>query len=150
VKATESDVSPLWKLIPLFPDIKRKARVQIEEVAGLTGLLPIAVRLPQPLSAAAVFYNEGSPTKEILAIKPFRQMCVDPDDPDDPDDPYDSCIIGAPPGLGQWTTEPDPADLTGTWASVVVKPKTAGVWRRNATRRATLSQYLPVAGRNVH
>jgi Putative Flp pilus-assembly TadE/G-like len=118
VKATERDVSPLWKLIPLFPDIKRKARVQIEEIAGLTGLLPIAVRLPQPLSAAAVFYDEASPTKEILAIKPFRRVCTD-------DVP--TCIIDAPPGLGQWTTEPDPADPTGAWASVNVAPKTGVV-----------------------
>jgi Putative Flp pilus-assembly TadE/G-like len=118
VKATERDVSPLWRLIPLFPDIKRKARVRIEEIAGLTGLLPIAVRLPQPLSAAAVFYDEASPTKRILAIKPFRHVCTD-------DVP--TCIIDAPPGLGQWTTEPDPADPTGTWAGFAVAPKTGVV-----------------------
>jgi Putative Flp pilus-assembly TadE/G-like len=120
VKATERDVSPLWKLIPLFPDIKKKARVQIEEVDGLTGLLPIAVRLPQPLSAAAVFYDEASPTKSILAIKPFRQVCLDPDNTTD-------CIVGVPPGLGHWTTMPDPADATGTWASFNVKAKTGVV-----------------------
>jgi hypothetical protein len=120
VKATERDVSPLWKLIPLLPDIKRKARVQIEEVAGLTGLLPIAVRLPQPLSAAAVFYDEASPTKAILAIKPFRQVCLDPDDVSD-------CIVGVPPGLGHWTTAPDPADATGTWASFNIAAKTGVV-----------------------
>lgn len=120
VKATEQDVSPLFRLIPLFPDIKRKARVQIEEIEGLTGLLPIAVRLPQPLSAAAVFYDEASTAKEILAIKPFRQVCLDPDDTLD-------CVVGVPPGLGHWTTMPDPGDATGTWASVIVKPKTGVV-----------------------
>jgi putative Flp pilus-assembly TadE/G-like protein len=125
VKATERDVSPLWKLIPLFPDIKKKARVQIEEISGLTGLLPIAVRLPQPLSAAAVFYNEGSAGKEILAIAPFRQMCIDAE----PD-----CTFGgrggAPPGLGQWTTDPKvlpPPAPPPTWPSVAVKPKTGVV-----------------------
>ena len=118
VKATEQDTSPLWTLIPLFPDIKRKARVQIEEVAGLTGLLPIAVRLPQPLSAAAVFYDEASPTKEILDVEPFRQVCID-------GEPL--CISGAPPGLGQWTTEPDAADPGGSWASVAVAPQTGVV-----------------------
>ena len=120
VKATEQDVSPLFRLIPLFPDIKRKARVQIEEIEGLTGLLPIAVRLPQPLSAAAIFYDEASPTKGILAIKPLRQVCLDPDDTTD-------CILGVPPGLGHWTTTPDPADAAATWASVDVKPKTGVV-----------------------
>jgi hypothetical protein len=120
VKATESDVSPLWTLIPLFPDIKRKARVQIEEVAGITGLLPIAVRLPQPLAAAAVFYDEGLPAKPILAIKPFRQVCLEPANPTD-------CIVGIPPGLGHWTTAPDPADLAGTWAAFNVRAKTGVV-----------------------
>jgi hypothetical protein len=120
VKATEQDVSPLWKLIPLFPDIKRKARVQIEEVDGLTGLLPIAVRLPQPLSAAAIFYDEASPTKSILAIKQLRHVCLDPDNTTD-------CIFGVPPGLGHWTTAPDPADATATWASFNVKAKTGVV-----------------------
>jgi hypothetical protein len=120
VKATERDVSPLWSLIPLFPDIKRKARVQIEEVSGLTGLLPIAVRLPQPLAAAAIFYDEGLPAKPILAIKPFRQVCLDPANTTD-------CVVGVPPGLGHWTTAPDPADVTGTWASFNVRPKTGVV-----------------------
>ena len=119
VKATEQDASPLWKLMPLFPDIKRKARVQIEEVDGLTGLLPIAVRLPQPLSAAAVFYDEASPTKAILAIKPFRQVCIDRR--------RRTASSARLPGLGQWTTEPDPADATGTWASFNVAAKTGVV-----------------------
>ena len=120
VKAAEQDVSPLWKLIPLFPDVKRKARVQIEEIDGLTGLLPIAVRLPQPLSAAAIFYDEASPTKSILAIKPLRQVCLNPDNTTD-------CIVGVPPGLGHWTTAPDPADATATWASFNVAAKTGVV-----------------------
>ena len=122
VKATHQDPPLLFRLIPLFPDIKRKARVQIEEISGLTGLLPIAVRLPQPLSAAAIFYDEGDTAtpKQILAIKPFRQVCLDPDDLSD-------CIVGAPPGLGHWTTMPDPADVAGTWASFNVRAKTGVV-----------------------
>jgi hypothetical protein len=100
--------------------------VQIEEASGLTGLLPIAVRLPQPLSAAAVFYDEAGPTKEILDVKAFRQICLDPDDPDDPDDPVDPCIVNAPPGLGQWTTEPE-AGSGGSWARFVARPQTSVV-----------------------
>jgi Putative Flp pilus-assembly TadE/G-like len=118
VKATEHDAPLLWRLIPLFPDIKRKARVEIQDIAGLTGLLPIAVRLPQPLSAAAVFYNEASPTKAILAVKPFRHVCIDADP---------ACIAGAPAGLGQWTTEPAASDVSGTWASVNVAGATGVV-----------------------
>lgn len=119
VKATEADSPLLWRWIPLFPDIKRKARVEIQEVDGLTGLLPIAVRLPQPLSAAAVFYDEASPTKEILGVKPFRQVCIDGEAPTD-------CILDAPPGLGQWTTEPK-VGSGGTWAKLAVRPQTGVV-----------------------
>ena len=118
VKVTEDNSFPLFSLLPFFPDIKRKARVQIEEIHGLTGLLPIAVRLPQPLSAAAIFYDESSPTKAILAVKPFRQVCIE-------SEPF--CIIDAPPGLGQWTTEPSGADPGASWASFEVKPQTGVV-----------------------
>jgi hypothetical protein len=118
VKATEENTSPLLGLLPFFPDIKRKARVEIQEIEGLTGLLPIAVRLPQPLSAAAVFYNEASPTKAILDVKPFRQLCSNAE-------PF--CIPDAPPGLGQWTTEPAGDDPGGSWAQFDVAGQTGVV-----------------------
>ena len=35
VKATESNSFPLFSLLPLFPDIKRKARVEIREIESL-------------------------------------------------------------------------------------------------------------------
>ena len=96
-------------------NVKRKARVQIEEIEGLTGLLPIAVRLPQPLSAAAIFYDEESGL--IIDVEPFRQVCID-------SDPV--CLAGAPSGLGQWTTLPT-GDGEGSWASVTVAPQTGVV-----------------------
>ena len=120
VKATHQDPPLLLRVIPLFPDIKRKARVQIEEVSGLTGLLPIAVRLPQPLCAAAIFYDEGSPTKQILAIKPFRQVCLDPDDLSD-------CVVGVPPVSGTGPPCRIRRISTGTWASFNVTAKTGVV-----------------------
>ena len=59
MKVTEDNSFPLASLIPLFPDIKRKARVRIEEGKSHSeGLLPIAVRVPKPLSAAAIYVNE--------------------------------------------------------------------------------------------
>lgn len=108
VKATEADAPLIWRWLPLFPDVKRKARVEIQEAEGLTGLLPIAVRLPQPLSAAAVFYDESSPTKAILDVRYFRQVCT----PGVPE-----CIFGMPPGLGHWTTRPAFGDAESSWAS---------------------------------
>jgi hypothetical protein len=59
VKATEDDSPLLWGWLPFLPDIKRKARVQIEEAQGMSDLLPIAVRVPRPVSSAAVFYDES-------------------------------------------------------------------------------------------
>ena len=46
VKVTEDNSFPFASLIPLFPDIKRKARIEIQEAEGISGLLPIAVRAP--------------------------------------------------------------------------------------------------------
>ena len=116
VKATEHDTPSILGLIPLFPDIKRKARVEIQEIAGLTGLLPIAVRLPQPLSGAAVFYNESNGS--ILDVKYFRYVC----------NPFvPSCLSGVPAGLGQWTTEPEASDPSPSWATFNVAANTGVV-----------------------
>ena len=95
VKATEANSFPLFGILPLFPDLKRKARIQIEESAGEYGILPIAVRIPRPLSAAAVFYNEQN--DQIIDVQELREVCV-------PGVTY--CVPFAPAGLGQWTTDP--------------------------------------------
>ena len=118
VKATEQDPPLLWRYLPFFPDIKRKARVQIEEISGLTGLLPIAVRLPQPLSAAAVFYDEESTAKPILGVAPLQHVCIDAE-------PF--CFMDAPPGLGQWTTGTTPSNPSGSWVDFHVRPQTGVV-----------------------
>jgi hypothetical protein len=103
VKATESNSFPLFSLLPLFPDIKRRARVEIREIESLSGLLPISVRVPEPVSAAAVFYDEG--TGNILpgGVSYFCEK-----------DP----LASLPPnsGLGGWTTF-DPANPSGLCSS---------------------------------
>lgn len=111
VKVTESNSFPLFSLIPFFPDIKRKARVEIREVESLRGLLPFAVRVPKPVSAAAMFYNEA--TGGILAVNYF---CEKPG------------IMGMPAGLGGWTTlDPtNPSGLCSSWANLNVS-ETTGV-----------------------
>ena len=116
VRATENDSPLLWGWLPFWPDIKKKARVEIQEVDGLTGLLPIAVRIPQPLSAAAVFYDEADGS--ILDVELFRQVCSQS---------VTDCLFGVPPGLGQWTTEPDPANPGGSWANFNVAVTTGVV-----------------------
>lgn len=114
VKATEGNSFPLASVLPLFPDIKRKARLQIEEAAGVTGLLPIAVRIPRPLSAVAVFYNEQD--GNIISSQYMREVCI-------PTVTY--CVPFAPAGLGQWTT--DPASATAPVPGVSVATTTGVV-----------------------
>lgn len=94
VKLTEDNSFPLASVFPFFPDIKRKARVEIDKAAGLSGILPISVRVPKPRSAAAVFYNQV--TGDILPGG-VRYFCEIPG------------IGGLPAGLG-------PAGL-GTWST---------------------------------
>ena len=118
VKATEANSFPLASVLPLFPDLKRKARLQIEEADGVTGLLPIAVRIPRPLSAVAVFYNEQ--TGIIISKQQMREVCI-------PGVPY--CVPFAPAGLGQWTTDP----TSGSIPSVPVAT-TTGVVIANSFR----------------
>jgi hypothetical protein len=108
-------VFPLFSLIPLFPDVKRKARVQIEQIEGLNGLLPIAVRVPKPASAAAVFYNEA--TGAILDVQHF---CEDL-----------NASVPAPAGLSGWSTfdpsDPNPECASTQWASVTLQDVTGVV-----------------------
>lgn len=129
VKGTEQDSPLLWGWLPFSPDIKKKARIRIEEGEASSGLLPIAVRVPKPVSAAAIFFDERPATfGNILAA---RYMC----------EPAGT-IPGIPTGLGGWTT----LDLTNTqgaggtsicpsWTNVNVPP-TAGVAIALSYRRA--------------
>lgn len=130
VKATEENNSPLFGLIPFFPDIKRKARVEIREVEGLSGLLPISVRVPKPVSAAAVYYDEV--TKDILKVTYF---CEKP-----------TGFGGLPAGLGGWTTY-DPTHPSGqcpTQASFPVAPATGVVIATSFRPACNLSASPPI------
>ena len=127
VKSTEGNSPPLFGFLSLWPDVKRKARVQIEESPGLRGLLPIAVRVPKPLSAAAVFYNEQTGAILPDGVKYFREVCQPPPG-------VTTCIPGAPPGLGQWTQLDA---LGGNWANINVA-QTTGVVIATSFRQACI------------
>ena len=88
VKVTEDNSFPLASLIPLFPDIKRKARVELQEAEAVSDLLPISVRVPKPSAAAAVFYDETDGS--IFDVRYFN----------------DATVTGLPPtaGLGGMST----------------------------------------------
>lgn len=134
VKVTEDDSFPLASLIPLFPDLKRKARVEIQEGNGLSGLLPIAVRVPKPLSAAAIYIDE-TPLNfgRILATRYFNDVCEPPG--------FTRCIdpLEIPSGLDHWTTDDgslgNRADITnmpsqvGVVIAVSFRPACPGVTR---------------------
>ena len=117
VKVTEDNSFPLASLIPLFPDIKRKARVQIEEGAGMSGLLPIAVRVPKPLSAAAIYVNEtpGANYGRILDARYFNDVCEP--------SAFAGCISPMPTGLDHWTTD----DGSGGNRASIAMPSQVGV-----------------------
>ena len=122
VKVTEDNSFPLASLIPLFPDIKRKARVRIEEGSGFSGLLPIAVRVPKPVSAAAIYVNETPGLNtfgHILAAHYFNDICEPPN--------FADCLASIPGGLDQWTTATDPVSGAGNQALVSGLPAQTGV-----------------------
>jgi Putative Flp pilus-assembly TadE/G-like len=90
VKATESDSPLLWGWLPFAPDIKKRAKVELQEARALIGALPIAVRVPAPLSSAAVFFNEADGT--ILGVRYFDAA---------------GGISGMPSGLEGYSTQLD-------------------------------------------
>lgn len=126
VKVTEDNSFPLFSLIPLFPDIKRRARVEIQEVESATGLLPIAVRAPVSINAA-VFYNET--TGDILDVKYFVR----------------GSIFGLPSGLQGWSTYN--TEDANTWASFS-PPASTGVAIAISFRRACNTN-LPNPNTNI-
>ena len=60
VKATDHDVPLLTNLIPLRPDAKSKARVEIRQVKEQMGILPFAVPEIEPAAVAAIFVDEDT------------------------------------------------------------------------------------------
>jgi hypothetical protein len=106
VKATEDDSPLLWGWLPFLPDIKRRARVELEEPNGLNeDLLPIAVRVPKPLATAAIFFNETN--GGILAVRYFEER---------------SDLVNFPAGLEGFSTR-----LVGTPLSISNLPARTGV-----------------------
>ena len=120
VKMTEDNSFPLASFLPLYPDIKRHARVQIEEGNGESGLLPIAVRVPKPLSAAAIYVNEtpGANYGRIVSVRYFKDVCEPPN--------FTGCLSPMPSGLDHWTTD-DGSAPNGNAADISPMPAQVGV-----------------------
>jgi Flp pilus assembly protein TadG len=106
VKVTEDNSFPLFSLLPMYPDIKRKAVVELQEgeTFGGPGLIPIGMRAPVPLSAA-VFYNETN--GQIFQVRYFVR---------------NDAILGLPAALQGWTTLN--TENTGAWANFTPAART--------------------------
>ncbi len=63
VKATDEDAPLLWGLIPIHPDPKSRAKVQVQQARGVR-ILPWAVPEVDPLFVAPIFIDEE--TGEVL------------------------------------------------------------------------------------
>jgi hypothetical protein len=116
VKATEDNSPLLWGWLPFLPDIKRRARVEIQEAHGVSDVLPISVRVPRPSSSAAVVFDEANGA--ILAVRHFRETLG---------------LDGIPAGLDGYSTR-----LSGTPAAIDSLPSHAGV--------AIALSYVPACG----
>jgi hypothetical protein len=144
VKATEDDSANLFRYLPFSPDIKRKARVEIHQIEGLDGILPIGVKVPKPLSAAAVFYNEMTGTilggldaqGDSLGIKYFCSLKTPP------------VGFGIPVGSGldAWTTydTSDPTCSYTSWASLSITDHTGVVVASSFRPRCDATASPPV------
>ena len=104
VKATEDDSPLLWGWLPFFPDIKKRAKVELRQAIGLNGLLPIGVRVPKPVSSAAIFFDEAD--GRILAVRYFAE---------------DASVPGMPAGYEGFSTKAAPT------ASISGLPRKTGV-----------------------
>ena len=85
VDATEHSVAPLFGSLSI--DLHAKARVALQEIDGLSGLLPIAVRTPKPQTVAAASMTLALRGKTLLDVKVLREATVP----------------GLAAGLGGWT-----------------------------------------------
>ena len=74
VKGTDFDLPDIWGWIPLTPDAKRHARVEIRKVKAVSGILPFAVPEVEPGAVAAIFVDEDAPVgNEVLSASEISQ-----------------------------------------------------------------------------
>ena len=83
VKATDEDVPSLLGVLPLFPDIKARARIEVHQIVEQNGMLPWAVPEVEPVAAAALFVDENS--GNVIAAQPLEKK-------DDVNLPFDEWV----------------------------------------------------------
>jgi hypothetical protein len=95
VKATDHDVPLLTGFIPIRPDAKSKARVEIHQVVEQSGMLPWAVPEVDPAAVVALFVNEDSGA--VLSA----QRLMKTDDPNLPFLEWSTSPAGDPLGVSK-------------------------------------------------
>ena len=120
VKATRSDAPLLFHAYPALP--RHQAQSPDTDRRDHRPDRAAADRSPAATAVLrrGIFYDEGSPTKDILDVKPFRHICLDPDDLSD-------CILGAPPGSWALDHRARPTDLTRNLGPIQHQAKTGVV-----------------------
>ena len=93
VKATDEDVPFLLGLLPILPDIKSRARIEVRQLVEQAGMLPWAVPEVEPAAVAALFVDEDS--GDVIASQPLDKR-------DDVNLPFDEWVTS---GL-DWSTDP--------------------------------------------
>jgi Putative Flp pilus-assembly TadE/G-like len=84
VKATDDRVRPLWGLIPglrddhVVPSPKTHARIEIDKVRGLKGMLPWAIPEIAPKAVAVLFVDEEAPATAPLVTSGKPLTHIDP------------------------------------------------------------------------
>lgn len=86
VKVTDQDAPLLFNWIPLFPDLKSRARVEVLKVQGARGVLPIGVPEVDPRFVGVLFVNEdaANPNSAIVArslLDDVDETTLPPGDP---------------------------------------------------------------------
>lgn len=115
VKATDEDVPLLLGLIPLFPDVKARARIEVRQIVEQNGMLPWAVPEVEPAAVAALFVDENS--GDVIASQRLDKR-------DDPDLPFDEWVTA---GL-EWNTDGTPrSELVPNASRVDLRFENTGV-----------------------
>lgn len=95
VKATDVDVPSLWRWLPIFPDVRKKARIEIRKVKALSGMLPFAVPEITPGAVAAIFVDEDAAVdSEVLAAMELSQTPAPSGSPLSKFNVYDGLVGG--------------------------------------------------------
>jgi hypothetical protein len=122
VKATDERAPLLFKWIPLFPDLKSRARVELHELEGGEGIRPIGVPEVDPTSVAVLIINEqavNAATNPAAIVNPPGQRSLT----------FQTTPPAGLSGLSVWSNTITPVDLgngSSAFGTVIVASRDPG------------------------